>query len=208
MALLGDTIITRGEGKVTTDPNNFLGNVAASFAEQLASASGAPPRSVKKPKAARRKAPRREPVNTPSAGGNARSQMVTLEGIFDGKNLGDYSLSYAAGQLMVSSPHNGGAFNVDPLPFGEWFALADERGVSLPVAVQRTRMDAYCVRVDPAPLQGLRTLISYPGWVPSGTSANTPQQQRQNDQMAIRALQTGSSAEHQAAMNTARHFGA
>lgn len=135
------------------------------------------------------------------------AQTVTLGGIADGKTLAGWSLSYAAGQLMVSSPHNGGAYGVDFLPFGEWFVLADERGVPLPVAVQRIRMDAYCVRVDRAPLQGLRVLTSYPGFVPTGGSASSnPQQQRRNDQMAVHALQAGSNALFQAEMNTANHL--
>ncbi len=47
------------------------------------------------------------------------------------------------------------------------------------------------------------------GWVPSPHSSPSPataQQQRQNDQMAVRALQTGLNASYQAAMNTANHL--
>ena len=100
-------------------------------------------------------------------------------------------------------------YSVDSLPVGEWFALADPRGFLLPVAIQRIRMDAYRVRMDPQPLQGLRALPAQPGWVPSphaSPSPGTPQQQRQNDQMAVRALQAGLSANYQAAMNTANHL--
>lgn len=140
-------------------------------------------------------------------------QTVTLQGLADGKMLGDCSLSYAMGQLMVEVQRGGqaagGMYAVDSLPIGEWFALADPRGFLLPVAIQRTRMDAYCVRMDPQPLQGLRTLAPQSGWVPSPHASPSPataQQQRQNDQMAVRALQTGLNAGYQAAMNTANHL--
>lgn len=94
-------------------------------------------------------------------------EMVMLEGMIDAKNLGDYGLSYAPGQLMVGvpgSPEIGGSYAVGSLPLGEWFGLADRRGFPLPVAVQRAGMDAYYVRVDPAPLEGLRTLPSMAGY--------------------------------------------
>jgi hypothetical protein len=152
--------------------------------------------------------------------------MVQLEGMFEGKYLGHYSLSYSMGQLMVdvyqASPPIGGMYAVDALPIGEWFVLADKRGFLLPVAVQRIRMDAYVVRADPAPLQGLRALASAYGAAPPPVRAQpnrpvpparwasqpqtSPQQARQNDQAAIRALQTGSQASYNAMMNTARHF--
>jgi hypothetical protein len=203
-----------GGTRVTTDPNSSFDGIArsvlSSLAESFSSASGLPPRSTLKSEAARREAPNPEVAKRAVAPAIPSPQTVTLEGIADGKTLGGYSLSYAAGQLMVSSSQNGGSYGVDSLPIGEWFVLADGRGFPLPVAIQRTRMDAYCVRVDRAPLQGLRALTSYPGWVPTGTSASpnppTPQQQRQNDQMALQALRAGSNAENQAAMNTARHL--
>lgn len=138
---------------------------------------------------------------------------VTLQGIADGKMLGDCSLSYTMGQLMVEIQRGGqaagGMYTVDSVPIGEWFALADPRGFLLPVAIQRTRMDAYCVRMDPQPLQGLRVLPPQPGWVPSphaSPNPSAPQQQRQNDQMAVRALQSGLNASYQAMMNTANHL--
>jgi hypothetical protein len=194
---------------VPTDPNSFT-SVLSSFAASLSSASAPPPRSTQKSKAPRRAVPNPDLPKRAVAPSMPRPQTVTLGGIADGKTLGGYSLSYAAGQLMVSCPQNGGAYGVESLPFGEWFVLADERGRPLPVAIQRIRMDAYCVRVDGAPLQGLRALTSYPGWVPTGGAASpdppTPQQQRRNDQMALQALRTGSNAEFQAAMNTAHHL--
>src|SRR4051794_39731468 len=147
---------------VPTDPNSFT-SVFSSFAASFSSASGPAPRPAEKSKAARREVPKPEVSKRAVAPAMPRPQTVTLGGIADGKTLGGYSLSYAAGQLMVSSPQNGGAYGVDSLPFGEWFVLADERGVPLPVAIQRIRMDAYSVRVDRAPLQGLRALTSYPG---------------------------------------------
>lgn len=143
----------------------------------------------------------------------SRPQTVTLQGVADGKMLGDCSLSLAMGQLMVELQRGGqaagGMYSVDSLPMGEWIVLADPRGFLLPVAIQRIRMDAYCFRMDPQPLQGLRTLPAQPGWVPAPHAApgqTTPQQQRQNDQMAARALQTGLNASYQAMMNTANHL--
>jgi hypothetical protein len=137
-------------------------------------------------------------------------QTVTLQGIADGKMLGDCSLSYAMGQLMVELQRGGqaagGMYSIDSLPIGEWIVLADPRGFLLPVAIQRIRIDAYSFRMDPQPLQGLRTLPAQPGWVPSPHAPTTPQQQRHNDQMAVRALQTVSNASHQAMMNTAHHL--
>jgi hypothetical protein len=134
---------------------------------------------------------------------------VTLQGIADGKMLGDCSLSYAMGQLMVEIQRGGqaagGMYGVEALPIGEWFGLADPRGFRLPVAIQRTRMDAYQVRMDRQPLQGLRALPPQSGWVPS-PRAPSPAGSRQNDQMAVRALQAGLSASHQAARNTADHL--
>lgn len=195
----------------------------AAQAEAPWSSPGMPPRSAPKPKAARRKAPNRRvakrtvakrtaaPTRTsPQTVRRTVPQTVTLEGMVDSKSLGGYSLSFAAGQLSVDSPRIGGMYGVEVLPIGEWFVLVDGRGVPLPVAIQRARMDAYCVRVDPVPLRGLRTLASYPGWVPSASGASpdqrTPRQQRQTDQMAVRAIQTGLNAENQAAINTARHM--
>jgi hypothetical protein len=195
----------------------------AAQAEAPWSSPGMPPRSAPKPKATRRKAPNRRVAKrtvakrtaaptrpSPQTVRQTVPQTVTLEGIVDSKSLGGYSLSFAAGQLSVDSPRMGGMYGVEVLPIGEWFVLVDGRGVPLPVAIQRTRMDAYCVRLDSAPRRGLRTLASYPGWVPpaSGASPNqsTPRQQRQTDQMAVRAIQTGLNAENQAAMNTARHM--
>lgn len=139
-------------------------------------------------------------------------QTVTLQGIADGKMLGDCSLSLAMGQLMVELQRGGqaagGMYTVDSLPAGEWFALADPRGFLLPVAIQRIRMDAYCFRMDPQPLQGLRALAPQPGWVPSPHASPGPgtPQQRHNDQMAVRALQSGLNASYQAMMNTANHL--
>jgi hypothetical protein len=213
--------------KVTTDPINSIAsslasNALSAMSEWASPDSGLPPRSGRKPKAARPEAPNREaakrtvpPARPPRPAARQRRgmpspQTVTLQGIAEGKTLGGYSLSYAMGQLIVDSPRLGGIYGVESLPIGEWFALVDGRGFPLPVAIQRTRMDAYSVRVDRAPLQGLRTLPSYPGWVPSGTGAppnpRTPQQQRQNDQMAVRTLQNGLNDQYQAEMNTARHL--
>jgi hypothetical protein len=189
--------------------NNLL-SMQRNFADALSRSPGVPPRSAPKPKAARRKAPDRRVAKRTVAPPRPSAQTVTLEGTVDSKTLGGYSLSYAVGQLTVDSPRLGGMYGVDALPIGEWFVLVDGLGVPLPVAIQRTRMDAYCVRVDPAPRRELRTLASYPGWVPSarGASPNQPtsRQQRQTDQMAVRAIQTGLNAENQAAMNTARHM--
>jgi hypothetical protein len=140
-------------------------------------------------------------------------QTVTLQGIADGKMVGDCSLSLAMGQLMVEVHRGGqaagGMYSVDSLPGGEWFVLADPRGFLLPVAIQRTRMDAYRVRMDSQPLQGLRALPAQSGWVPSphaSPGSASAQRQRQNDQMAVHALQAGLNANYQAMMNTANHL--
>ena len=207
---------------MAVDPNWSVGSSFISSWYESAAAAMKPgslararpePKRKGNPKAPKRRAPA---PNLPAAGapqrGSAatlpRAQTVMLQGIADGKMLGDCSLSLAMGTLMVelqrAGKAAGGMFAVDSLPIGEWIVLADPRGFLLPVAIQRTRMDAYCVRMDRQPLQGLRTLPSQPGWVPSphaSAGRTTPQQQRQNDQMAIRALD----ASGQAKMNTARH---
>jgi hypothetical protein len=107
-------------------------------------------------------------------------EMVSLEGMFEGKYLGPYSLSFAMGQLMVdvdqASPPIGGMYAIDGLPFGEWFVLADKRGFLLPLAIQRIRMDAFVVRADPAPLQGLRALGSAYGAAPPPVAAQPNRQ--------------------------------
>jgi hypothetical protein len=94
-------------------------------------------------------------------------ESVLLDGIAAGQDLGGYSFAYAMGQLSVtvngSTPRIGGWYLVSSLPFGEWFVIADRRGFPLPVAIQRVREHAFYVRVDPAPLQGLRTVTSTPG---------------------------------------------
>jgi len=216
---------------------NEFQSVAQSFMSGLAremrgSASPQPaPKSKKKSKnqAAKRglgvpahaPVPQGPPVPAPPV-----PEMVTLEGMFEGKYLGRYSLSFAMGQLMVdvyrASPPIGGMYAVDMLPIGEWFVLADQRGFLLPVAVQRVRMDAFVVRADPAPLQGLRAMPAMGGAAPPPVRAlpnrqlpparwatqprQSPQQARQNDQAAIRALQQGTQAMNGAAMNTARHL--
>jgi hypothetical protein len=108
-----------------------------------------------------------QPGGTPPVPTLPTPEMVMLEGMIDAKNLGEYTLSYAPGQLMVGvpgSPEIGGSYAVGSLPFGEWVVLADRRGFLLPMAVQRARADAYYVRVDPAPLQGLRALPSMAGY--------------------------------------------
>jgi hypothetical protein len=186
------------------------------------------PKPKQKNKAGRRRAsiPSNAPPQGPPVPTAPTPEMVMLEGMFEGKYLGHYSLSFAMGQLMVdvyqASPSIGGMYAVEGLPIGEWFVLGDKRGFLLPVAVQRVRMDAYVVRVDPAPLQGLRALPAAYGAAPpqfagqrgrpvpparwAAQPQRTPQQTRQNDQAAIRALQTGSQASYNAMMNTARHF--
>jgi hypothetical protein len=98
----------------------------------------------------------------------AKPEAVLLEGMIATAELGGYSLSYGPGQLMVSvygsNPRIGGSYAVGGLPAGEWFVLTDRHGSVLPVAVQKIREDAYQVRVDPAPLQGLRAVTSMPGY--------------------------------------------
>jgi hypothetical protein len=219
---------------MTADPFQSLGQsfFSAFTNEMNKSASARPaPKSNRKPKAARRQtvtpdhALPRAASQGPPVPTVPTPELVLLEGMFDGKYLGHYSLSYAMGQLMVdvyqASPAIGGMYAVDGLPIGEWFVLADKRGFLLPVAVQRVRIDAYHVRVDPAPLQGLRALPAAYGAAPPPVAAQpgrqvpparwaaqpqpTSQQARQNDQAAIRALQTGSQASYNAMMNTARH---
>jgi hypothetical protein len=167
---------------VPSDPFQSIGQTFMSgFAEQFRKSAEAPiqagakPRKAKKNKAAKQRAalphhapparPQGPPVPTAST-----PEMLMLEGMFEGKYLGHYSLSFAMGQLMVdvyqASPPIGGMYAVDGLPFGEWFVLADKRGFLLPLAIQRVRMDAFCVRADPAPLQGLRALPAAYGAAP------------------------------------------
>ena len=108
----------------------------------------------------------------------ASPESVILKGIVAAANLGGYSLSYysPSQQLGVSvpgaNPRIGGWYRVGGLPVGEWFVLADRQGFLLPVAVQKIREDAYYVRVDPAPLQGLRAVASLPGSGSPGTGGN------------------------------------
>jgi hypothetical protein len=96
----------------------------------------------------------------------ASPEQVLLDGIAAGQKLGGYSFSYAMGQLNIyvwqSKPSIGGWYQVGSLPIGEWFVILDRRGFPLPVAIQKVREHAFHVRVDPAPLQGLRTLTSTP----------------------------------------------
>lgn len=190
----------------------------SAFAEAFASSlepTGAPAKGkAAKRRATNRNAAKRNPAAAAPHSGSAptlpRAATVMLQGVADGKTLGDCSLSYSMGQLMVEvhrpGHQVGGMYAVDYVPIGEWFVLADGRGVPLPVAIQRTRMDAYRVRVDSAPLRGLRSLTAYSTWVPSAQASSNPQQQRQNDQAAVRALQSASGMSHQAAMYTAQHL--
>src|SRR6476620_9237594 len=98
----------------------------------------------------------------------ATPEAVLLEGIVACQNLGCYSVDYGMNHLSISvfgsTPRIGGYYEVGSLPLGEWFVIADRQGFALPVAVQKVRQDAYYVRVDPAPLQGLRALTSIPGY--------------------------------------------
>jgi len=94
----------------------------------------------------------------------ASPEQALLEGIAAGQKLGGYSFSYAMGQLNIyvwqSNPSIGGWYQVGSLPIGEWFVVADRRGFLLPVAIQKVGEHSHYVRVDPAPLQGLRTLTA------------------------------------------------
>jgi pentatricopeptide repeat protein len=96
----------------------------------------------------------------------ASPEQVLLDGGAVGRNLGGYSFAYAMGHLDIyvaqSTPRIGGAYQVGSLPIGEWFVIIDRRGFPLPVAIQKVREHAFYVRVDPAPLQGLRALASTP----------------------------------------------
>jgi hypothetical protein len=98
----------------------------------------------------------------------ATPEAVLLEGMVAAANLGGYSFSYGFGQLMVdvpdANPRIGGSYGVGGLPIGEWFVLTDRQSFLLPVAVQKIRDDAYYIRVDSAPLQGLRAITSMPGY--------------------------------------------
>jgi hypothetical protein len=215
---------------------SFYSGFAEELRKELRKSTQAPqpaPKSKKKKKNKKAQgeirpamAPNRAPPRGPPVPTARTPEMVMLEGMFEGKYLGHYSLSFAMGQLMVdvyqASPPIGGMYAVDGLPPGEWFVLADKRGFLLPLAIQRVRMDAYLVRVDPAPLPGLRALPAAYGAAPppvpgppnrqvpparwAAQPQRTPQQERANDQAAIRALQTGSQASNAAMMNTARHL--
>lgn len=95
-------------------------------------------------------------------------ESVLLDGVVAAENLGGYLFTYGTGQLMVdvyrATPRIGGSYMVRELPIGEWYSLMDRQGFVLPVAVRKLREDAYYVRVDPAPLDGVRTLPSMPGY--------------------------------------------
>ena len=101
------------------DPYPFENSFISAFVPSSSWRAPEPPKPKHKLRAPKsKKAIPSNPV--PPAASN-----VMLEGMFDGKNLGAFSLSFAAGQLMVSSPQVGGMYAVDALPLGEWFGLAD-----------------------------------------------------------------------------------
>lgn len=92
-----------------------------------------------------------------------------LEGIVDAVNIGAYGLTLGEGYLLVSTPTAprqwGGYYKLTGIASGQWFALEDRRGFTLPIAIQRETDALIHVRVDSAVLRSsLPPLSSLPGY--------------------------------------------